>query len=190
LVLSVYRPYAESRGRAAALPETVGPFRQVDSFPMTPRMHQLLGTDDACWRSYTEGDGDLLYVVALFHGNNWKSVHPPHICLLGSDMDMVADGATALDERGDEQVGRIVTRTRSGGRIYLSLYAYGGRDLCTGSYWRFFAHHVPRALFRASNDGFLLRVETFADGPGGLPAAEARCRMLLVQLLDRARRLL
>jgi exosortase len=190
LVLSLYRPYTESRGRAATLPEVVGPFAMVDDYPMTPRMHELLGTGDACWRSYSEGEGEPLYVVALFHGSNWKSVHPPHICLLGSDMDLERDGVTGLDESGTEEVGRIVTRTRADGRPYLSLYAYGARGLCTGSYWNFFLHHVPRALFRSSNEGFLLRVEAFADGPGGLPAAEARCRTLLVQLLDRARTLL
>jgi EpsI family protein len=190
LLLSVYRPYTSSSGRAAALPAALGEFQQTAEHALTPRAFQLLGTDDAVWRSYRDSAGQELFVVALFHAQNWKSVHPPHICLLGSDMEMLADGALPLADGDGPEIGRILLRTRRDGRAYLSLYAYGARGLCTGSYARFFLHHAPRALFRASNDGFLLRVESYADGPGGVDAAEARCRALLQELLQRAQGLL
>lgn len=183
LFLSLYRPEAPPTQRAANLPTVADEFVQERAYPMTERFFQLLGTRDATWRSYEGAEGIPLYVVAVFHGNNWKSVHPPHVCLQGSDMDVVEDGETMLGADGDQQIGRILLRGRSNGRQYLSLYAYAARGLCTGSYRSFFLHHAPRALFRASNDGFLLRVESYADGAGGVAAAERRCRDLLSALL-------
>lgn len=188
--LSFTRAEPSLSGRAAALPASLAMFRQNSLWDVTPRMHQLLGTDDATWRTYEDGKGNALYVVAVFHGSNWKSVHPPHICLLGSDMDIVQEGGTDLASRTGDRAGQILLRTRKEGRPYVSLYAYGAKDLCTGSYLNFFLHHAPRALFRASNDGFLLRVESYADGAGGFDAAEARCRALLEHLVGEARRLL
>ena len=188
--LSFTRAEPSTTGRAKALPEQLPPFAQSQRFEVTSRMQQLLGTDDATWRSYDDETGRRLFVVAVFHGSNWKSVHPPHICLLGSDMDIVQEGGTDLATRAGDRAGQILLKSRRGGRPYVSLFAYGARDLSTGSYLNFFLHHAPRALFRASNDGFLLRVETYADGPGGFDAAEARCRELLEKLLVEARKLL
>lgn len=188
--LSMTRAEAARTGRAALLPAEIFSFHQRSLWDVTPRMHQLLGTDDATWRTYADEQGNSLFVVAVFHGSNWKSVHPPHICLLGSDMEIVQEGGTDLESRAGDRAGQILLRTRKEGRPYVSLYSYGAQDLCTGSYLSFFLHHAPRALFRASNDGFLLRVESYADGKGGFDAAEARCRSLLENLVVEARRLL
>lgn len=188
--LSFTRASPAVTGRAAALPSTLPEFHQRSVWEVTPRMHQLLGTDDATWRTYEDKNGNALYVVAVFHGSNWKSVHPPHICLLGSDMDIAQEGGTDLATKAGDRAGQILLRTRKEGRAYVCLYAYGAQDLCTGSYLNFFLHHAPRALFRTSNDGFLLRVEAYADGPGGFDAAELRCRSLLENLIVEARRLL
>lgn len=190
LGLQLTKPAPSLSGRAAALPVTAGQYTQSSQYEMTRRMFQLLGTDDATWRCYQTRDHKDLYVVGVFHGSNWKSVHPPHICLLGSDMDIVAEDSTELASGTDDQAGRIVLKTRRDGRTYVCLYAYGARDLCTGSYLQFFLHHAPRALFRSSNDGFLLRVETYVQGDEGLLAAQARCEGLLAALVSQARGLL
>ncbi|MEQ1631555.1 MAG: exosortase/archaeosortase family protein [Planctomycetota bacterium] len=190
LSLSLTKPEADRKGRAAAIPTSVAGFVQKEQFAMTPRMFQLLGTDDAMWRRYEDGAAQTVFVVAVFHGSNWKSIHPPHICLLGSDMDIVEEGQVELSSGESDRAGRILLRTRRGGRPYLSLYAYGSRDLCTAGYFEFFLHHAPRALIRSTNDGFLLRVETYADGEGGQAAADARCEALLSQLVRQARGLL
>ena len=189
-LLSFTRAEPSLSGRARALPTVLTPFTSMSEREVTPRMHQLLGTDDAAWRNYEDDQGRRLFVVAVFHGSNWKSVHPPHICLLGSDMSIEQEGGTDLASRDGDRAGQILLRTKKDGRPYVSLYAYGASDLCTGSYLKFFLHHAPRALFRASNDGFLLRVEAYADGPGGFDAAEARCRELLEKLVLEARKLL
>lgn len=190
LALQLTKPAPTISGRAAALPVAAGPYVQKAQYEMTRRMFQLLGTDDATWRCYETRDQHEIYVVGVFHGSNWKSVHPPHICLLGSDMDIVSEDATELASGADDQAGRIVLKTRRDGRTYVSLYAYGARDLCTGSYLQFFLHHAPRALFRASNDGFLLRVETYVANGEGLLDAQARCEGLLAALVTQARGLL
>ncbi len=190
LFLSLYRPNGETSGRAAALPAVVGPFQEQQTFRMSDRFYQLLGTSDATWRSYEDTDGSTLFVVGVFHGSNWKSVHPPRICLEASDIEVIEDGDVPLGGVGDGSIGRILGRSRDSGRLYLTLYVYGARGLCTGSYGEFFLHHVPRAVFRASNEGFLLRVDTYADGEGGLVAAEQRCRELLTGLLHEAMGLL
>ncbi len=189
-LLSVSQPLPSVRGRAAALPSAVEAFAVSEAFPMTSRMHQLLGTDDACWRSYDDGSKRPLYMVGVFHGANWKSIHPPHICLLGSDMEILREDAIRLGEGDQEVVGRIVLETRRDRRPYVSLFVYGSADLCTDSYLEFFLHHAPKALFRSSNDGFLIRVEAYADLPGGVDAASRRCLSLMRPLVAAARGLL
>ena len=188
LVLSLYRPFVESQGHARALPAVLGPFVQRENLQLAERHFELLGTRDVAWRTYQDGDGPEVYVIAVFHEANWKSVHPPHICLEGSNMDITEDGSTELLLDGKtENIGRIVTRSRGDGRQYVSLYVFASRDLCTGSYLQFFLHHAPRALLRRSNAGFLLRVESFVEPSGGTTAAEVRCRQLLQTLLPAAR---
>ena len=193
LVLSVYRPYTESAGRAEGLPTHAGGFVQVQEYPLTDRHHELLGTDDAAWLRYVTADDESLFVYGVFHASNWKSVHPPHICLRGSNMTVDDDGVIDLFDADSQLLGTagyIVLRSRPDDRPYVSFYAYGARGLCSGSYAQFFLHHAPRALLRSSNDGFLLRVESWADGPGGIPAAQDRCRELLAMLVSRAHSLL
>ncbi len=190
LLLSLYRPHGDSQGRAESLPVAAGAFRLGERYELGERYRQLLGTDDAAWRSYLGPDQVPVYVVAVFHDANWKSVHPPAICLEGSNMDLLQHGtAETTIAGGYQEVGRILARERGSGREYLSLYAYAARGLCTGHYAAFVLHHAPRALLRASNAGFLLRVETWIEN-GDLAAAEARCRGLLGELVPRGLELL
>lgn len=175
--LSWHRPFTESVGRAARMPARIGEFALVEDDRLTPRELQLLGTDDAVARTY-RGDQDRVFVVALFHQHNWKSVHPPHLCLRGSDMVIDVDGrgeAVPLAGGGELVPGRIVATSRDGGRRYLCLYAFGAAALRTGSYWEFVLHHFPRAILRRDSPGFLLRVEAWLDEGD----AEARCRAFL-----------
>lgn len=205
LGLSLYRPVVDVAGRAQRLPADLAGFvRQVRSPDEErefqrhlPRWTELLGTADFVHETYRDPEGGIVFVTALFHGANWKSVHPPRICLEGSNMHITMDGLAPLAIDGvPAQVGRIETSMPVPGvnaataRPYVSWYAYGTRELLTGSYAEFVGHHWPRALLRSSNAGFLLRVESFADGPGGMAAADARCRELLGALVVAARGLL
>lgn len=191
LFLTLHRPFAESRGRAARLPAELGGFRLAKTLPMTERYYRLLGTRDAVWREYRRAeDPGPVWVVALFHQENWKSVHPPHICLEGSDLTIVRDDATDVDV-GERRwpVGRILSQSNRTGDLYLSLYVFGARGFVTDSYTSFFLHHAPLALLRRSTSGYLLRVETWVE-PDGVAAAEQRCKALLRALIPAAEGLL
>lgn len=176
--LSFYRPFTSSVGRAVRVPSRIGDCAVVEETALTARERTLLGTDDAVARTYRDPQGRTVFLVAVFHQHNWKSVHPPHLCLRGSDMSIEYDGVDD-PQRSPDGIdlvpGRIVTRSRSGQRPYLCLYLYGARGLRTGSYSRFVWHHLPAAMLRRSAAGFLLRVEAWLDEGD----AEARCRAFL-----------
>lgn len=189
--LSLHRPFAESRGRAVQLPIEAGDFRQSRELPMTERYYRLLGTRDAVWREYRRRDDPRpVWVVAVFHEENWKSVHPPHICLEGSDLTIVRDDETRVAVGGRRwPVGRILSQSNRTGDLYLSLYVFGGRGFVTDSYTDFFLHHAPLALLRRATSGYLLRVETWVQADG-VAAAERRCKDLLQALIPAAEDLL
>jgi EpsI family protein len=186
LWLGATRPLGQNTGRAEALPRELAGFRVTEDFPMTPGTIAALGTPDATHRRYHDGTRDV-FIVAVYHEANWKSVHAPDTCLRGSNMEMVEDGVRALEIGGlSRDVGRLTMRSRQDGRVYLSLFAYvGPPDFVTGSYWRFFRHHAPRALFREPLDGCLLRAETWVvdETP---EQAEARCGKLLSAMIETA----
>lgn len=189
LVLSIYRP-ASSGGRAAGLPERLGEWHAVREHFLGEREHALLGTDDVAWRTYQGADGEPVYLVAVFHDSNWKSVHPPHICLEGTNMDIVRDDRETLDLNGRQlELGRLLCLSRDQGKYYLGYYLFGARDFTASTYQAFFWHHLPLGLLRASNSGFLMRVETWV-GEGGEAAARRRCEAFLADFLPAAEALL
>jgi len=198
LWLGLYRPFASDGARAAQLPAAVPGWTWLgaaDPRGITAAHLRQLGTDDAVYRTYvsTAPGTEPVIFTAVFHSANWKSVHPPQICLQGSGMTVAEDGSLSM-ARSDgttAAAGRILA-TLDGpqgpypeGSRYLSYYVYGGVDMLTASYRTFFLHHLPRALFRQSTDGFLLRVETFV-GSDGLAAAEERCRSFMDAILPAA----
>ncbi len=184
--LSYHRPFTTSVGRADHVPLQIAGFELLEHTPVTLRERQLLGTDDAVARTYRDAEGRTVFLVAVFHQQNWKSVHPPHLCLRGSDMMIEFDGADDPQRTADGRdlvAGRVVARSRVDRRLYLSLFAYGARELRTGNYSDFVWYHLPRALLRRSAPGYLLRVEAWLDEGD----AEARCRAFMravVPVLD------
>jgi hypothetical protein len=195
LWLALHRPHGEAANRAERLPAEVAGYRLV---PRTaaqeaelvrnlPRWRELLGTDDFVWRRYDDASGRSLWVVALFHDSNWKSVHPPRICIEGSNMDILRDDEAPFDELAPGcTAGRIVARSRSDGMEYVTMSLYGAADWAAGGYGDFVLHHLPRALVRAPMSGFRLRVESAVLPGEQLDAAEARARGLLRALAVKA----
>jgi hypothetical protein len=196
LALSLYRPGGAARTRAEALPAAVAGYTVVERSAAEearfqanlPRWRELLGTGDFVWRRYRAADGALVNLVALFHDTNWKSVHPPRICIEGSDMDIeVDDLVPAPWLAADVAASRIVARARQDGWRYVTLSMFGTADWLSGDYWDFTWHHLPRALLRANMSGFLLRVESPIQRGEDAAAAEARCRAFLTALVPMAR---
>ena len=189
LALAWYRPFTASAGRAERLPKALDGYAMAAQHPMTARHFELLGTNDAVWRTYRDERKTEIYVVALFHQENWKSVHPPRICLEGSDMSILDEGELPLGPGPNEAtVGRILTKSRSSGQDYVSLFVYGAPGFLTSGYTEFFLHHAPRAILRQSTGGFLLRVESFV-GPEGVRGAETLCLDFVRKILPSAQAL-
>lgn len=191
LLLSLHRPPGRPADRAERLPVEVAGYRLVPRTPEQeaqfqrnlPRWRELLGTGDFVWRRYDDRLGVPLWVVALFHDDNWKSVHPPRICIEGSDMDILVDDETPFPElAAGGRAGRIVARRRSDGARFVTISLYGAADWSAGAYWDFVLHHLPRALVRAPMSGYLLRVESAVGADEPLASAEARARGLLAAL--------
>ncbi|MBL8753652.1 MAG: exosortase [Planctomycetes bacterium] len=196
--LALYRPAAGPADRAAGLPSS---FQGHEFVPRSPeaearfqrdrgQFRELLGTDDFVWRTFRAPDGGFVNLTALFHDTNWKSVHPPRICIEGSGFDVQADDTVALPQvAAGLHASRIVARRRSDGRVFVTLTVYGTRDWLAGDYRAFVWHHLPRALLRQAVSGFQLRVESPLAGADGeaLQRAEARCVGFLQALLPYAR---
>ena len=199
MFLTLYRPAGGGEDRAARLPDEVAGYGLIRRdaaaearFQQSlPRWIELLGTDDFVWRRY-RGAGDRnISLVALFHDANWKSVHPPRICIEGSNMEIEVDDIVPIAwlDSGSS-VSRIVARSRSDGWRYLTLSLFGTVDWSSGSYTEFAGHHMPLALLRRSQSGFLLRVETPVWPDENERAAAQRCVDFLAGLVPSARELL
>ena len=191
LVLSLHRPFAGTNQRASLLPEQFGPYVLREQRAIDESFQSLLGTKDAAWRVYGVEGGPPVFVVAVFHEENWKSVHPPHICLEGSDMEIGSDQQVELVVDGQpSRVGVLVAHPRGASREYVSVHAFVTNELTTGSYLDFFLHHAPRALLRQSNAGALLRVETYVQPGEDVRSARQRCGELLGRMLPAVKGLL
>lgn len=199
LWLSLYRPFAAPTVRAELLPDRIAGHELLPRSPAEERAFQrqlpgwraLLGTSDFVWRRYRDESGARLNVILVFHDTNWKSVHPPRLCIEGSNMEIERDDVlTAPWLDGGALVGRIVARAREDDVVWVTLSTYGTADWASGDYWQFFWHHLPLALVRANGSGFLLRVES-PIGPGETQAqVEARCARFLRDLVPAVRELL
>ncbi len=170
LGLSVVRPPNPRNDRASRVPERMGDFELAEKMTITPSMERLLGTRDVAWLVFRDAAENQVFLTAVFHDSNWKSLHPPHICIRGSNFNINEDTSVdmKLDDGRELTVGRLqATKQNDPTQEYVSLYAFVGRDFVTSSYLGFYLEHAPRALVRKTTSGFLLRVEAFVgkDGP-------------------------
>jgi len=177
LLLSSVRPTFTRSERAAQVPTQLGPFSLQLEREITPNIERLLGTRDVAWREYVDAGGHLIYLTVVFHDSNWKSLHPPHICIRGSGFNISVDENHQVDLGGGRQatIGRLLATLQDNPvRDYISYYAFVGGDFITPSYAGFYLENAIPALFRQATPGFLMRIEAFVD-EDGLQAAEARC---------------
>lgn len=198
LWLSVWRPFADRADRAAQLPDQLSGYalqrREGDAERQfqaaLPRWRELLGTEDFVWRRYRDEQQNSVNLVALYHDTNWKSVHPPRICIEGSNMVILRDEVVAAPWLpGGGSVSRIEARSRADGWQYVTLSVFGTGGWSSGDYWDFVMHHLPRAVVRANESGFLLRVESPVYRGEVAEDAAARCREFLRSLLPSAQEL-
>ena len=170
LVLTTWRPEGGDRGRAARIPDDLAGFRSSVEYPLSPSVLDMLGTPDAAWRRY-DRDDEQVFVIGVFHDENWKSVHPPETCLRGSNMEVVLEetvGAGA-DAAGQEY-GLLLMHALDRDQDYLSLYVFlADAEFATPGYWSFFAHHAPRALLRRRKPAMIMAGPARRQGGQGAP---------------------
>lgn len=93
-------------------------------------------------------------------------------------MDIEQDDFAAAWPEGP-LASRIVARARRTGRRFVTLSLFGTADWLSGDYWQFTLHHLPRALVRANQSGFLLRAEApIGDGESEADAERRASRFL------------
>ena len=184
ITLSSVRPPSPRSDRASNLPTELGEFSLKKKRTITGRHIRLLGTRDVAWLVFEDAEKHEIFLTAVFHDVNWKSLHPPNICIRGSNFNINSDDGVPLTLSDGRRIhlGRLHATDATSGRDYVSLYAFVGSDFVTHSYARFYWNHFPRALFRQATSGFLVRVESFVRADG-LKAAEARCWSLFQEFL-------
>ena len=199
LWLSLARPYGGDNHRAERLPAALAGFTlqprdaaEERSFQQSlPRWRELLGTDDFVYRRYRDDEQRFINLVAVFHDANWKSVHPPRICIEGSNMAILEDELVEVAWMpAGARLGRITAQSRGYSTSFVTLSVFGTSDWVSGDYWEFFWHHLPRAILRANESGFLLRVESPVRPGESADDAAGRCEEFLRSLLPSAQELL
>ena len=177
LFLSSVRPTFTHSDRASRVPQQIGAFRLKVRREITPNIERLLGTRDVAWWEFVDQDDNVIFLTSVFHDSNWKSLHPPHICIRGSGFNISEDADFEVDlgEGRGATIGRLVANVQDRPeRLYVSFYAFVGQDFITPSYAGFYLEHAIPALFRQATPGFLVRIEAFV-GADGLQATEDRC---------------
>jgi exosortase len=134
-------------------------FKALSDHKLSERWYALLGTRDVIWRDYEHLEsGRRLTVTALFHGRNWKSVHPPEVCLQASGFEIEGLSIRSLG-KASHATQIAILETDYEGRGFLSAYLFGGPGFTTPFYGTFFLQNLPSAIFRSHTVGFLLRVD-------------------------------
>ncbi|MEZ5989677.1 MAG: exosortase/archaeosortase family protein [Planctomycetota bacterium] len=163
-----------------SVPSATKSFRALRDLPLSDRWYGLLGTHDVVWREFEHVDSRRRLVLTIvFHGRNWKAVHPPETCLAASGYEVRARSIRGLPGR-DEELAVLESEHRGG--TFLSAYLYGGRDFRTPRYTTFVLANLPAALLRRDTRGYLLRVD-LEVGDLERAAAEALLAAFLAEML-------
>jgi len=158
-VLSAMPAPATGEPRANRVPQQTKSFVAIRDHELSERWYDLLGTRDVCWRSYRHREtGREVVMTAVFHSKNWKSLHPPEVCLRASGFEMTGSEPMEVSI-GDAvaDLNRLELERR--GVEYTVGYCFGSGDFTTNSYLSFFLHNLPRFVLRQQTQGFLLRVD-------------------------------
>ena len=105
-------------------------------------------------------------------------------------MTIVRDDFVAAPWLGEGgRVSRIEARSLASDWRYVTLSVFGTADWASGDYWDFVRYHLPRALVRASESGYLLRVESPVYDGETSADAQGRSEEFLRRLLPSAQEL-
>ena len=178
--LGFYRPSDPRMGLASQVPEETAQFKSLGDEEISERWYGLLGTRDVCWRRYEHKQEKYrINLTAVFHGNNWKSIHPPDSCLAASGFSIETQETRSF-RLGDQELTLAVLQAKKRRHAYLVAYAYLG----------FFLENLPAAVLRRPTRGCLFRVDVPLDANSSVPDAEKRLSTFLGEILPPIRALL
>ncbi len=189
LGMGFWRPEDSSLGLADRVPRSFEGYTHVREHALSDRDYQLLGTRDVVWRRLRESaSGELLDLTVVFSGRNWKSLHPPELCLEAAGLGIEDRQSRYLDV--DELRTEVsLLRADRGRDIYLICYLFGGPGYETPSFTGYFWRNVPRALLRRGGASYMVRIELPLGETTPSARHEAQLARFLRQLLPMLRKL-
>ncbi|MEO0481452.1 MAG: exosortase C-terminal domain/associated protein EpsI [Planctomycetota bacterium] len=181
LWLGMNRPTSTGSAREGDLAYQLGEFQAVHEYELDRSQAAMLGTEDAIWRAYEDLEGGTAYLYCVFHREDWKSVHSPETCLLGSDMTLTGRAVARIEVGGRPvEAERLLLRKNQNGQPLVSWYVFLTKEgLMSGNYWDFVWFHVGRAFLRSTRPGALVRIDVEAADDAGLEMADRRAKALL-----------
>ena len=189
LVLGFWQPAERALGLAKDVPRSFPGYVHVREHALSERDYELLGTRDVVWRRLREESSDaLIDLTVVFAGRNWKSLHPPELCLEAAGLGIEDRQSRYLDIDGTRTELSLLRADRSRD-VYLIGYLFGGPGYETPSFTGYFWRNVPRALLRRGGASYMVRIELPLGDQSPEPRNEAQLARFLRQVLPRLRTL-
>ena len=157
----------ESRAKATVAEETTPVPSQLGLWtgkPLeaTPRMIEILETDDVKLMEYRLGDEPPLWFAQVAGFGNRAAFHPPELCYIGSHYEVLArEPITVLVNGKSRRMMRLVIS--QGKERYESWYWFTANDRVTANYYQQQLWLVADSIRRKPMSGTLVRISTPLD---------------------------
>jgi EpsI family protein len=104
---------------------------QGEDINLEEKIYSILGTKNVIYRKFENKNNDIVWVLIIASVNNLSGFHPPEICYLGSNYEMVDRG---YKEINGIKVNRLVLGYNNVEEIVYYWFAVGNKIL--GSYYK------------------------------------------------------
>lgn len=157
------RPHPHPAASPAAMPEQLGLW-MGQPLPVEERAKAMLETDDVAVMEYRLGKDAPVWLARVAGFGNRASFHPPELCLVGSQFELVNRGPLTVFANGrTHRVMRLVTSQK--GRRFESWYWFSVGGRTTPSYYEQQLWLLVQAIRRSPRTGTLVRISTPLDTP-------------------------
>lgn len=173
-------PFHASASTHPAAPRTLAGVWTGTALPNDPRSLSLHGTDDVTLMEYRLGQEPPVWLVRIGGFGTRAVFHPPEICYVGSDFEVLERGPITVLVNGEtRRVMRLVVAQRGERREAWYWFTAGGRttpSYLTQQFWL-----VADALRRRPSAGTLVHISS----PMENPQAVSRRLLAFLAALDR-----
>jgi EpsI family protein len=157
LTIASERENVPTRTLLAALPETLGVWKQHEAQKLNEAAEHELGADDYVSRTYINERGVIAFVFIAYYASQRqrKTYHSPQNCLPGAGWTLNASRLHSLNTLPNAINEYVIEKD---GEQMLAFYWYQGRGRVIASeYWgRWFT--LRDAVMRGRTDGALIRI--------------------------------